>query len=311
MRIDCVASHPHYIDHVARVWQLLPDDVRGDFITALTAHAASHGIESVTDGEPKLALVLSARDMRRLRCPVVYLEHGVGQEYNNRPHTVRSEQVKLFLTNPANAHALAKFNPKSQVVTVGPVKLDTLTKKPRSKGKQVVAFSHHWDQRVAPETRSSFPWIKEAWEDIAASRKYTLLGHKHPADKRDIEGWCQEMGVEFVADFQAILDRADCYVCDNSSTLYEFAATDRPVVCLSPPFYRRSVNHNARFWGNLPGIDCGIPTHLSACIAEALKDVPERRAMRLRAVEAVYGALDGNASQRAADAIAEFVRLLD
>jgi CDP-glycerol glycerophosphotransferase (TagB/SpsB family) len=99
------------------------------------------------------------------------------------------------------------------------------------------------------------------------------------------------------------MSRADLYVADNTSTLYEFAATDRPVVVLSPPFYRRETYHGLRFWDHIPGIECSHTDHLEACIEEALIDTPSRKKQRRAAVEGAYGPQDGKATERAVEAI--------
>lgn len=312
--VDFACSHPHYIDHAAPVWHLLPHEHRGTFFVTpeLVEHARALGIETSTDwqdfDERRIVVVLSMRDENRLpttRRRLVFLEHGLGQAYNGRAHTRGKRRYIAFLTNPCNAEPLARCNPHAQIRVVGPVKLDSLVEHEHTAGPPVVAFSHHWQQNVCAETRSAFPWSQEAWERVAASGRYRLIGHKHPADRRDIEGWCESIGIEFVADFSEILRRADIYVCDNSSTLYEFAAHGRPVVCLSPPFYRRDVDHNPRFWAHVPGPQVSHPDELEAVIAEALLDVPERRVLRERAVAAVYGTLDGQAASRAATGLVE------
>jgi hypothetical protein len=63
-----------------------------------------------------------------------------------------------------------------------------------------------------------------------------------------------------VASLREVQRRAAVYVCDNSSSMYEFAATGRPVVVLDLPEgrikgigYRRNINHGLRFWDALFG----------------------------------------------------------
>ena len=49
-------------------------------------------------------------------------------------------------------------------------------------------------------------------------------------------------------DFDEVMERSTLYICDNSSTLYEFASTGRPVVVLNAPWFRRDIEHGLRFW---------------------------------------------------------------
>jgi CDP-glycerol glycerophosphotransferase (TagB/SpsB family) len=106
-----------------------------------------------------------------------------------------------------------------------------------------------------------------------------------------------------VSHWEEVLQRADLYLCDNSSTLFEFAATDRPVVVLQPPWYRRSARHGLRFYEAVPGLLADQLTQLPERIAEALQDSPECQQARRQAVHRVYGTLDGKATQRAVTAI--------
>jgi hypothetical protein len=115
--------------------------------------------------------------------------------------------------------------------------------------------------------------------------------------------WWDSFGVETVDSFDEIMERADLYVADNTSTLYEFASLDRPVVVLSPPFYRRDVKHGLRFWDHVPGVQVSHPDELDAALHEAWADFPARAALRHKAVEAAYGVMDGQAARRAREHI--------
>ena len=59
-----------------------------------------------------------------------------------------------------------------------------------------------------------------------------------PEPPREAIRFYEAHGIEYVPDFDDVLRRADVYACDNSSTLYEFASTGRPVVVLNAPWYR-------------------------------------------------------------------------
>ena len=103
-----------------------------------------------------------------------------------------------------------------------------------------------------------------------------------------------------------MLRQADLYVCDNSSSLFEFAATGRPVVVLNTPEYRRDVHHGLRFWDAASvGVNCDRPRDLDDAIGQALADAPKQQAARERALDIVYSPRTGGA-QLAADALVEW-----
>ena len=104
-------------------------------------------------------------------------------------------------------------------------------------------------------------------------------------------------------DFDDVLRRADVYACDNSSTLYEFASTGRPVVVLNAPWYRHDANHGLRFWdASGVGVTSYEPGRPAGRASSAAADIVTRR-VRGTALDIVYAYRTG-AAQRAADAIA-------
>lgn len=118
----------------------------------------------------------------------------------------------------------------------------------------------------------------------------------------------QRLEVPFARHFDEVLDKADLYVCDNSSTLYEFASTNRPVLVLNAPWYRRNVHHGLRFWDAIPGLPVDSPDNLRRGIEMALTDGPFARDERRKAVRYVYGDLcDGQATTRAVSAILDLL----
>lgn len=100
--------------------------------------------------------------------------------------------------------------------------------------------------------------------------------------------------VPFLLSFDEVLEQADLYVTDNSSTLMEFASTSRPVLVLNAPWYRRDVHHGLRFWDAIPGMQVDEPGDLLEGIKLALDDSPELQAARRYAVQYVYSDVDGN-----------------
>jgi len=116
------------------------------------------------------------------------------------------------------------------------------------------------------------------------------------------------LGIEPVEDFEDVLERADLYMCDNSSTLFEFASVGRPVVVLNAPWYRRHIEHGLRFWeAATVGVQVDHPAELRDAVMQALEDPPEQQAARQAAVRIAYTYTDGQASKRAAQEILELL----
>ena len=334
--IDALAFEPHFVDHLRPIWRELPADLRGAFVVDATLedHARRRGLEvELADGpairrtiryplpDPgpgPVALVASYGDIkigRRMGYRrFAFLEHGAGQSYGgDRRHRAHGsyaggedrEDVGLFLV--PNDHAAGRWRrayPDARIETVGCPKLEDLP--PRSLDpvapSPVVAIGFHWDCHIVPETRSAYGHFRTAIPELA--RRFALIGHGHPRAADWLPRVYRNAGVEWVPDFEEVSRRADLYVCDNSSTLFEFAATGRPVVVLNAPWYRRNVEHGLRFWqAATVGIQVDDPRELVAAAALALEDPAPVRDAREEALRLVYTFRYG-AAERAAEAIA-------
>lgn len=339
-RIDALAFEPQFVDHAAPVWRALPAAAQGRFITdvALADRAAAAGIEAellevgeirrrslpptAKPGPGPLAFVVSIGDMkigRRLGYRrFVFMEHGAGQSYNGeRGSGVRHpsyaggfdrEDVELFLV--PNEYAAAQWRsayPDARVEVVGSPRLAELPAREPGPG-PVVAISFHWPAHVSPEADTALGHYFLVLPALA--KAFTVIGHAHPKGdwQERMARYYRRAGIELVPDFDDVCRRADVYVCDNSSTIFEFAATGRPVVLLNAPGYRRHISHGGRFWDWADvGIQVDDPDQLIPAIAEALEDAPARREARQRTVELVYAHRDGSAAQRAVAAILELM----
>lgn len=267
-------------------------------------------------------VVASYGDLRAVangRRPLALCEHGIGQSYGNgHPSycggvSAERAQVSLFLVpNATAAAANRRVYPRARVVVVGVPRLDGWHGAPghTSAGPPVVAISFHWNCRVAPETQGAFAHFRAALPELA--RHFRVLGHGHPRILDGLARTYARHGIEVVPDFESVLARAALYVTDNSSTLYEFAATDRPVVVLNAPWYRRQVEHGLRFWRHAGvGLNCDRPQDLARAVELALSDPPELQRRRRAAVDAVVPFRDGRSSERAAVALRAWLGLAD
>jgi len=319
--IDVLASEPHFVDHLSAVFGSLPEEARGAFLAPLgpvSARVKSRGFAPVNRSEvDRPTLVASFGDLGRAfglgRTRIAIMEHGAGQSYGGRNASATHgsyaggkgrDPASLFLhPGPHPADRDRKAYPSARVEVVGAPILDTLPKREGEKGR-VVAVSFHFNGFVAPETKNALQWALPSIVDLA--KRYQLIGHAHPRLFHKLERLYRTAGIEPVADFDEVCRRADVYVCDNSSTIFAFASTGRPVVLMNPPWYDRRVNHGLRFWDAADvGIQCDEPRKLGDAIEEALKDKPAQRKRREAALDKVYAYRTG-AADRAADVLLDW-----
>lgn len=308
--LDFLAGEPQFIDHLAPVWKALGKR-RGRFLTKLTDHAAHRGISATwTVDRDDPILVASYGDMkaaRRLgRTRIARIEHGAGQGYNIRHGSYAGgddcDDVGLWLMpNSYSADRWRARYPDAEVQVIGSPRLDSLPQRDDSEG-PTVCISFHWECMLVEETRSALGHYRNILPEL--NQRFRFVGHGHPRAMADrLPRIYRRAGVQVVDDFEDVCRKADVYVCDNSSSLFEFAATGRPVVVLNAPWYRRDVQHGLRFWdaANV-GIQVNQPSELIPAIERALTDPPDLQEQREAALSKVYAYRTG-AAQRAADAL--------
>lgn len=296
MKVDVIASLPHFWDHLEPVWNALPAHVKGDRVDASVR------------GD-RLTMVSAIRDLRACRGPVVFAEHGCGLTYTGTTNASYAggrgrERVALFLCpNQRTADANLATWPDIPAVVVGSPKMDELTGIP-TRGNRNVVFAFHWDCQVVPETRTALPFVRdELVRLVHEPRGWNMLGHGHPRAWTQTKMMWRQMGVPTIDHFYGAVTYGDVLVGDNSSVLYEWAALGRPVVVVNAPGYRRDVVHGLRFWDDVPGPQVNDPHELEEAILNALDHDtwgPERE----RITQVVYPHL-GEATARAVDAIME------
>lgn len=324
MRLDVLAEEIQFVDHLAPVWKALPEVARGRFMThfAFVRYAKTIGVDAVTrtDGTNPI-LVASLGDMKtaqRLgRTQIARMEHGSGQSYAGDPrHPIAhhgsyaggagAEAVGLFLVpNQHSADRWQNAYPEARVEIVGCPKLDELKPFERPEGAPIIGISVHWNWHWVPELLSAFIPYHDAF--IALSKVHRVLGHAHPKAAPEVSRWFAKKAIPYAEHLAEVTDRASVFVCDNSSAMFEFAATGRPVVVMNLPDYRREVNHGLRFWDAAGvGINVERPRDLEAAVNLALQDPPEVAAAREAALDIVYARRTG-ASLRAATVLMEWM----
>jgi hypothetical protein len=297
--VRAFASRTHYLDHIAPLWTALgaPTPVLVD--RGVIGHADGLGLPS----EPVLrgrgpCVVASYRDLWRARKhgygPFILMQHGAGQSYHGDHRSAGNpayaggrdhDDVALFLVpGPDPARRWAERYPKAAVVQTGLAK--PLPAREPGDG-PVVAFTWHWPLGLVPETRTAWP----EYRDIipVAAERWRVIGHWHPRWGVGVRRWYEAHGIEPVESLADVARRADVLVGDNTSAIYEFAATDRPVVLANASVYRKVVHHGLRFWeASAVGIQADTPDCLLGAIRLALMDPRGLRESRREAVRMVY-----------------------
>jgi hypothetical protein len=332
--VDFYATQAHYFAHLLPIWRALPAESRGTFYVSGHARSFAAAVDG-HKGAPRgsgLTAVAAFGDLviARQRGPVIFLEHGAGQTYDfgdgsRHPSYSGGEDrggVVLFICPNYEAAARnAQVYPDTPAVAVGSPKLDQWHQR-KARGelepydtstgggnRPTVAVSFHWDCRLVPESRWAFPHYRRMLERSLLQRsEFEVIGHGHPRARGLPEFW-KSIGVEYIADFDEVLERAVVYVCDNSSTLFEFASVKGRVVVLNAPWYRRDVDHGLRFWDAAGiGLQCDNPADFFSAIVTslAMSDAEVARITEPH-LRRIYHVRDGTAASRGAHSIADLV----
>lgn len=320
------ASEPHYVEHIAPIWHALPPEQRAWFSVANTKAAwraeqldvpvilERHGKIKRRGSEP--TVVAGFHDLRKIgRRPAIFVEHGAGQSYpdgglghpNYSGGRNRGQVAAFLCPNRAVAHRNGVAYPGVPTFRVGCPKLDHLralrrARVPSLSRKVTVAVSFHFDApAVAPEARWAFPHYRQAIADLAGCGQVNVLGHGHPRAMPHLRGFWRQLGVPVAESFDQVVEQADVYVCDNSSTIFEAAAVGLPALMLNAPWYRRDVEQGLRFWRAadflpmvdepedlLRGIAAAQSPRVEAACAELAAEVYDHATEEHAAADAAY-----------------------
>jgi hypothetical protein len=289
------------------------------------AVAPPGGSPLVTCAYHDMMLAQKARPQRRL----ILMEHGVGLVFGINHSGYAGglglrRRVKLFLSPNEYIRAkTAKSLPHAAQVVVGCPKLDEwgLTPNPspfaspkygdrqtangegrKKRGKPVVCISFHWNgAHIEPEAGSAFEHYRKVLPELARQADFKLIGHGHPKIIDLLANEYEENGIEVVRDFREVMRRADIYVNDCSSTMYEFLTTGKPVVIMNAPQFRKNKNFGIRFWLYVDiGSQVEGPEELIGAIEATLQDPMKYQEAREKAVKDLFPYLGCSATRAAA-----------
>lgn len=303
--IDAYGTQPHYRHYLTNAIAHIPG-------ARLLDHPPTE------PGPPVLiAGYVDARDIHPDR-RVALIEHGAGQTYSDVDHMGYAggtgwDRLSLVLApGPHCARAWRNAYPSLPVVEFGTFH-DTYVPRPLP---PTIAFTFHWDCTQTIETRTAWPDWQRQIAEVVASERWPILGHWHPRwDRHHRKGpnllaaWWSKIGVPH-ASVDDVFTKAGLLVADNTSLLYEFAATGRPVLCLNATAYRRDVEHGLRFWKHTPGHMLDPGDDLATGIGTAQSDWHVARWLRDQAVAETYALARGDqARRRCGDALVSWASI--
>lgn len=321
--VDAYVTQAHHLPHVAPIIHALPEQLRGRLYVGfghdMPTAAARYGLDA-TLGHPspsdRPVLVASGNELPVVERAIL-VEHGVGQTYEGISHVCwpggdSRDNVALFVVpNETVAEKNRARYPNTPNAVVGSPHVEALRAlPPYPLAEPRIAISSHWDcGNLVDEMRSGFAWFENTYEQLCRERPDAFVLHGHPRMQDYTEWKSREWGVEFCSDFAELTQRAWLLIHDNSSTLFEWAALGRPVVVVSPPWYREDCNHGLRFneYRDV-GIHVRDPDELEAAMYLALADLGPQRERRQVISAFLFGSdVSQGASMRAAQAIEQVV----
>lgn len=308
MRVDVLATQPHYADHILPVFDALPAEIRGRIIDSPPRDVAD------------ITLVAGNSDARLMQPhAVVWIEHGVGQSFVGNGMEKHSSypggrHPRHIIGYVCPSQRVADAWSHNQTVVAGCPKLDRWFPNPPAPEPRTLSITWHWDVQelgLCPELRSARPHYDDGMFELLRrweSEGWTILGTGHPRARVELGHYWRRLGIEPTWDSNEVLERSALVIGDQLSLLYEAAALDRAVLCLNAPWYRRDVEHGLRFWGHMPGGDLDNMRQLAELDIARYVDEDWSMQRRIEANVYTYAYLDGRASQRAADFIVNLLR---
>lgn len=328
MRLDFIARQPQYIDHLAPVWRSFPRERRGVFFVAykhLDYAKQELGEDNLFVYEenppetrkPNPILSCSYGDLSRAAVDgkrmIISMEHGTGHTFGTAGYPDgkgKRDLVSLSLMPNEYTARKARAVRDTRCEIIGTPKTDDFLPwgKPVLSKEPVIGIGWHWGDKNSdpPESGSAFEHYRLCLPELAG--RYNVIGTGHPLSRHIFEPEFKRLGIEYVPDFREVVFRADVYINDLSSALYEFMVSGKPVIVLNAPWFRRDVNFGIRFWDYSDvGINVEKPDDLVPAIERTLAEyntihVTERE----KATEDLYPYL-GHSTHRAVEVLINYL----
>lgn len=264
-------STRQYAEHLEPIWKGFTHHERDEWIKV---EAVPSELPSLPIKRHATWITSSAIDYRQVlvtqfeNTGKIYMEHGVGlQAHRDRTITEMKQARAILVPNAFTRNGLTKRGLRHVPIhVIGTPKMDKLSVIPKPEN-DVIAVSFHWSGQLG------VTWLRYADELKRLSEKYKILGHGHPRIWSMMKKRWESIGVEPVEHFEDVVRRASVYCCDHSSTLYEWAALDRPVVILHRDNSQQQIQSTGLLYQHYPNIGRFVKRDkMESAIIESLDD---------------------------------------
>ena len=328
------------VDHIVPIWRELPANLRGNFYVSDKEYKnvlkkypdvnfqifEKHIWAFRREKGPVITSMLSGviREIVTAKRKTILVEHGCGDTFgidsikNPLSLSRKNDNLDILMYLAPGHHpakVFKKLRPEVPVKLIGCPKMDAWhirPPKPRS-DPPVVVISFTWDWQDqewgewAKTVRGTWSYYKDFLPQLK-NQNWKIYGNLHPKMWSKAAVVFKDLGIPLIS-FEEALEIGDLYICDQSSTIFEFASTGRPVVLLNAPWYQKDIQQGLRFWkaANI-GMQVNEPDKLISTIEMALEDPEIIRKRRERIINYIYPVRDGTASKKAAAAIVSAIK---
>lgn len=192
---------------------------------------------------------------------IIYAEHGVCEFYWEDETKVPvsgwgsitfSEVDKPLIHLAPNQRACDIFSRSHRSVVTGVYETDWIKDWKFNRNKvPIVCLSSHWNQRGNVYTSSYFDhYFNKIRTAVCKRLGWELVLHGHPRNSGKLKYRAYSENLRWIKDFKEVVETCDIYICDNSSSIFSFASSHKPVILLNPPNVTMDTtpSFNFRFW---------------------------------------------------------------
>lgn len=253
------------------------------------------------------------------------LSHGIGPKACY--YTVSDSMPSVrFVEGPYRTKRLQELYPESKFVDTGYAKLDPLLDGSKTMpsiesygldpSKKTILYAPTFYPSSIECIPKSFPEEFSEYNIILKPHYFSLANKKYRKQKHRLEAWALSTNVYLagiddvnILPFMAV---SDVLISDASSTLFEFAALDKPVVWCD--FYKLRLGYRGilsfRFKERMDedlykyadiAVHVNSYSDLKSCVQSQVTNPEERADIRAKYTNALAGTVDGNVSKRIAN----------